>query len=97
MYEDALQNLTIALDNRGFTTKIVADLRNAYHIQHQEPSDMKEESYEEPHQPLEEEKDFAHDSTECNKDITRDVNYEDEAPITTPLSNKSLQDPIPSA
>jgi hypothetical protein len=96
-YEDALQNLTIALDKGGFTIEIVADLRNAYHIQHQEPFDMKEEIYEESHQPLEEEQDFSHDSTECNKDIIRDVNYEDEAPVTAPPSDKSLQDPIPSA
>jgi hypothetical protein len=58
---------------------------------------MKEEIYEEPHQPLEEEQDFSHDSTECNKDITRDVNYEDEAPVTAPPCDKALQDPIPSA
>jgi hypothetical protein len=94
-YEDALQNLTIALDNGGFTIEIVADLRNAYHIQHQEPSDMKEEIYEEPHQPLEEEQDFSHDSTECSKDITRDMNYEDEAPIIAPQFDEALQDPVP--
>ena len=83
-YEDALQNLTIALDDGGLTFEIVADLRNAYHIQHQEPFDVKEEIYEEPYQPLEEEQDFSHDSIEYNKDITRDVNYEDEAPVTAP-------------
>jgi hypothetical protein len=96
-YEDALQNLTIAFDDRGFTTEIVADLRNAYHIQHQEPFDVKEEIYEEPYQPLEEEQDFSHDSTEYNKDITRDVNYEDEAPVTAPQSDETLRGPIPPA
>jgi hypothetical protein len=40
-YEDALHNLTIALEDGGFTTDIVADLRNAYHVQHQESSDVK--------------------------------------------------------
>jgi hypothetical protein len=54
-YEDALQNLTIALEDKGFTTEIVEDLRDVYHAQHQEPSDMKEEIYEENCQPLEEE------------------------------------------
>jgi hypothetical protein len=96
-YEDALHNLTIALEDGGFTTEIIADLRNAYHIQHQEPSDVKEEIYEEPCQPLEEEQDFSHDSTECSEDITRDVNYEDEAPVTAPQSDEALQDPIPPA
>jgi hypothetical protein len=84
------------LEDGGFTTKIIADLRNAYHIQHQEPFDVKEEIYEEPCQPLEEEQDFSHDSTECSKDITRDMNYE--APVTAPQSNEALQDdPIPPA
>ena len=40
-YEDALQNLTIALDNGGFTIEIVAYLRNAYHIENKEPYDVK--------------------------------------------------------
>jgi hypothetical protein len=62
-YENALHNLTIALEDEGFTTEIIADLRSAYHIQHQEPSDVKEEIYEEPCQRLEEEQDFSHDST----------------------------------
>jgi hypothetical protein len=96
-YEDALHNLTIALEDGGFTTEIIADLKNAYHIQHQECSDMKEEIYEEPCQPLEEEQDFSHDSTECSKDITRDVNYEDKAPIIALQSDEALQDPIPPA
>jgi hypothetical protein len=56
---------------------------------------MKEDIYEEPCQPLEEEQDFSHDSTESSKDITRDVNYEDEAPVTTLQSDEALQDPIP--
>jgi hypothetical protein len=83
-YEDALHNITIALEDGGFITEIIANLRNAYHIQHQEPSDVKEDIYEEPCQPLEEEQDFSHDSTECSEDITRDANYEDEAPVTAP-------------
>jgi hypothetical protein len=72
------------LEDGGFTTEIVAHLRNTYHVQHQEPSDMKEEIYEEHFQPLEEEQDFSHDSIECSEDITRKVNYEDEAPVTAP-------------
>jgi len=58
---------------------------------------VKEEIYEEPYQPLEEEQDFSHDSTEYNKDITRDVNYEDEAPVAAPQSDEALQDPVPPA
>jgi hypothetical protein len=85
------------LDDEGFTTEIVADLRNAYHVQHQEPSDVKEEIYEEPYQPLEEEQDFSHDSTEYSKDITKDMNYQDEAPVTAPQSDEALQDPVPPA
>jgi hypothetical protein len=95
-YEDALQNLTIALDDKRFTTEIIADIRDEYHIQHQEPFDVKDEIYEEPYQPLEEEQDFSHDSTKCSKDITRDMNYLDEAPITAPQSDESLQDHFPS-
>jgi hypothetical protein len=64
MYEYALHNLTIALEDRGFTTKIVADLRNVYHVQHQESSDVKEKIHEERCQPLEEEQDFSQDSIE---------------------------------
>ena len=41
MYEYALHNLTIALEDGGFTTDIVADLGNAYHVQHQESSYVK--------------------------------------------------------
>jgi hypothetical protein len=96
-YEDALQNLTTALENEGFTTEIVEDLRDVYHVQCQEPSDIKEEIYEENRQPLEEEQDFSHDSIECSEDITREVNYEDEAPVTAPQSDEALQDPISPA
>jgi hypothetical protein len=56
---------------------------------------MKEDIYEEHCQPLEEEQDFSHDSIECSEDITRDVNYEDEAPIIAPQYDEALQDPIP--
>jgi hypothetical protein len=55
MYEDALQNLTIALEDKGFTTEIVEYLKDVYHAQYQEPSDTKEEIYEGSCQPLEEE------------------------------------------
>jgi hypothetical protein len=96
-YEDALQNLTIALEDGGFTTEIVADLRNAYRVQHQEPFDMKEEIYEEHCLPLEEEQDLSHDLIKCSEDITREVNYEDEAPVTAPQSDESLLDPISPA
>jgi hypothetical protein len=54
-YEYAFQNLTIALEDEGFTTKIVEDLRDVYHTQYQEPSYIKGEIYEESCQPLEEE------------------------------------------
>jgi hypothetical protein len=54
-YEDALQNLTTSLENEGFTTEIVEYLRDVYHAQCQEPSDIEEEIYEENCQPLEEE------------------------------------------
>ena len=62
-YEDALQNLTVALEDEGFTTEIVEDLRDVYHTQYQEPSDIEGDIYEEGCQPLEEEQDFSHDST----------------------------------
>jgi hypothetical protein len=97
MYEDVLQNLMVALDDRGFTTEIVEDLRKVYHDQYQESSDIEDEVYEEHCQPLEEEQDFSHNSIECSEDITREVNYEDEAPVTAPPSDKALQDPIPPA
>jgi hypothetical protein len=94
-YEDALQNLTIALEDEGFTTEIVEDLRDVYHAQYQEPSDMKEEIYEGNCQPLEEEQDFSHDSIECSE--TREVNYEDETLVIAPPSDEALQDPISPA
>jgi hypothetical protein len=97
MYDDALQNITIALEEEGFTTEIVEDLMKAYHDQHQEPFDIKKKIYEEHCQPLKEEQDFSHDSIECSEDTTRKVNYEDEAPVTAPQSDEALQDPIPPA
>jgi hypothetical protein len=96
-YEDALQNLTVALEDEGFTTEIVEDLRDVYHTQYQEPSDIEGEIYEESCQPLEEEQDFSHDSIECSKDLTKEVNYEDEALVSTPSSDEALQDPISPA
>jgi hypothetical protein len=93
-YEDALQNLAIALEGKGFTTNIVEDLRDVYHTQYQEPYDIEGEIYEEGCQPLEEEKDFSHDSTERNKVLIEEVSYEDEAFVSAPLSDESLQDPI---
>jgi hypothetical protein len=96
-YEDVLQNLMVTLDHKGFTTEIVEDLRRAYHDQYQESSDIRDEVYEDHYQPLEEEQDLSHNPIECNKDITRDVNYEDEAPVTAPQSDEALQDPIPPA
>jgi hypothetical protein len=96
-YEDALQNLTISLEDEGFTTEIVEDLRDVYHTQYQEPSDIEGEIYEESCQPLEEEQDFSHDSIECSKDLTKEVNYEDEALVSAPPSDEALQDPISPA
>jgi hypothetical protein len=71
-YEDALQNLEIALEDEGFTTEIVEDLRGAYHAQCQEPSDTEEEIYEGGYQSHEEEKEFTHDSTEDNEDLVEE-------------------------
>jgi hypothetical protein len=96
-YEDALKNLAVALEDEGFTTEIVEDLRDVYHTQYQEPSDIEGEIYEENCQPLEEEQDFSHDSIECSEDLTRKVNYEDEALVTAPPSDEALQDPISPA
>ena len=59
-YEYSLQNLTIALEDEGFTTEIAEYLRDVYHAQYQEPSDMKEEIYEENCQPLEEDQYLSH-------------------------------------
>jgi hypothetical protein len=39
-HENALQNLTIALENKGFTTEIVENLRDVYHTQYQKSSDI---------------------------------------------------------
>jgi hypothetical protein len=93
-YENALQNLTIALENKGFTTEIVEDLRDVYHTQYQKSSDVEGEIYEENSQTLEEEQYFSHDLIECGKYLTREVNYEDEALITTTSFDEALQDPI---
>jgi hypothetical protein len=87
----------VTLHHKGFTTEIVEDLRRAYHDQYQESSDIRDEVYEDHYQPLEEEQDLSHNPIECNKDITRDVNYEDEAPVTAPQSDEALQDPVPPA
>jgi hypothetical protein len=96
-YEDVLQNLLVTLHHKGFTTEIVEDLRRAYHGQYQESSDIRDEVYEDHYKPLEEEQDLSHNPIECNEDITRDVNYEDEAPVTAPQSDEALQDPVPPA
>jgi hypothetical protein len=90
-YEDVLQNLMVTLHHKGFTTEIVEDLRRAYHDQYQESSDIRNEVYENHYQPLEEEQDLSHNPIECNKDLTRNMNYEDEAPVITPQSEESLQ------
>ena len=52
-YEDALQNIAIALQDEGFTNNIGEDLKDVYHTQYQEPSDIEGENYEEIFQPLE--------------------------------------------
>jgi hypothetical protein len=57
-YEDALNNITVALDDEGFTTEIVRDLKDVYLTQYQEPSNIEGEIYEESFQPLEEEQDI---------------------------------------
>jgi hypothetical protein len=57
-YEDALQNLTVTLEDKGFTTEIVEDLRDVYHTQYQEPFYIGGEICEESCQPLEEEQDI---------------------------------------
>jgi hypothetical protein len=93
-YEDAIQNLTIALEDKGFTTEIVEDFRDVYHTQYQEPSDIEGETYEESCQALEEEQYFSHDSIEFSKYLIKEVNYEDEALVSAPSSDEALQDPI---
>ena len=72
-------------------------LRDVYHTQYQEPSDIKGDFCEENCQPLEEEQDFSHDSIECNKDLTKEVSYEYEALVYALLSNEALRDPISPA
>jgi hypothetical protein len=96
-YEDVLQNLMVTLHHKGFTTEIVEDLRRACHDRYQESSDIRDEVCEDHCQPLEEEQDLSHNPTECNKGITRNVNYEDEAPVIAPQSDEVLQDPVPPA
>jgi hypothetical protein len=61
----------VALDDKGFTTEIVEDLRKAYHDQYQESSYIKDEVYEDHYQPLEEDQDLLHDPRECSEDVTR--------------------------
>jgi hypothetical protein len=78
----------LTLHHKGFTTKIVEDLRRAYHDQYQESSNIRDDVYKNHYQPLEEEQDLSHNPIECNED------YEDEAPIITPQSDEALQDPI---
>jgi hypothetical protein len=94
MYEDVLQNLMVTLHHKGFTTEIVEDLRRDYHDQHQESSDIRDKVYEDHYQPLEEEQDLSHNPIECNEDVTRNMNYEDEAPVIAPHSDEALQDPV---
>jgi len=89
-YKDALKNLAVFLEDEGFTTEIVGDLRDVYLTQYQEPFDIEGEIYEENCQPLEEEQDFSHDSIECSEDLTRKVNYEDEALVIAPQSDEVL-------
>jgi hypothetical protein len=97
MYEDVLQNLMVTLQHKGFTTEIVEDLRRIYHDQYQESSDIRDEVYEDHYQPLEEEQDLSHNPIGCNKDVTRNMNYEDEAPVIAPQSDETLQDPVTPA
>jgi hypothetical protein len=96
-YEDVLRNLMVALHHKGFTSEIVVDLRRDYHNQYQESSDMRDEVYEDHYQPLEEEQGTSHDPLECNENVSRNVDYEDEAPIITLQSDEVLQDPITPA
>jgi hypothetical protein len=86
--EGSLKNITSDLEDEGFTTDIVEDLRDVYLTRYQEPYDIEEDIYKENCQPLEEEQGFSHDLIECSEDLTREVNYEDEALITAPLSNE---------
>ena len=62
-YEYSLQNIAIDIEDEGFITKIVQYLRDVYHTQYQEPSDIEGDIYEEGCQPFEEDKEFSHDST----------------------------------
>jgi hypothetical protein len=87
----------VTLQHKGFTTEIVEDLRRIYHDQYQESSDIRDEVYEDHYQPLEEEQDLSHNSIGCNKDVTRNMNYEDEAPVIAPQYDETLQDPVTPA
>jgi hypothetical protein len=87
----------VTLHHKGFTIEIVEDLRRAYHDQYQESSDVRDEVCEDHYQPLEEEQDISHNPIECNEDVTRNVNYEDEAPVIAPQPDEALQDPVTPA
>jgi hypothetical protein len=87
----------VTLHHKGFTTEIVEDLRRSYHDQYQESSDIRDKVSEDHYQPLEEEQDLSHNPIECNEDVTRNVDYEDKAPLIAPHSDEALQDPVTPA
>jgi hypothetical protein len=45
-YEDSLQNITVSLEDEGFTIEIVEDLKYVYHTGYQGPYDIEGEIYE---------------------------------------------------
>jgi hypothetical protein len=81
----------VTLHHKGFTTEIVEDLKRSYYDQYQESSNIRDEVYEYHCQPLKEEQNLSHNPIECNEDITKNMNYEDEAPVIAPQSNEALQ------
>jgi len=79
-YEDVLRDIAVVLEDKGFTTEIIEDLRKVHHAQDQE---LKEEIYEEGYQPLEEEEESPHDPIRDNEDLIEErvpekVNHEED-------------------
>jgi hypothetical protein len=87
-YEDVLQNIVVILEDEGFTTHILEDLREVHHAQYQEPSDItKQETYEEGCQPLEGEQELSHDSPK--EDLIEE--HDDEILMCTLTSDEVIQ------
>jgi hypothetical protein len=95
-YEDVLRNLTIVLEDEGFTTEIVEGLRGVHHAQYQELCDMREEEiYEEGYQTLGGEQELSHDYTKYNEVLIKERG--DEVMVSAPPFDEVIQDFIPPA